>query len=122
MSSTARWRSASEWATFSASGRGYPASISTWSRHDSTFSRSDWGFSRVWGMVDAISSCSRRSLPAEVGGHTEPLRPRCELVHTSCQIVQAGVQNGPLRLGVGRDLVQPLAETGLHMMGAVLER
>jgi hypothetical protein len=73
-------------------------------------------------MVDAISCCSRRSLPLEVCGQTEPLRPRCELVEAAGQLVQPGIHDGPLGLRVGRDLMQPLSQARLHLVGAILER
>ena len=36
--------------------------------------------------------------------------------------MQAGVHDRPLGLRVRRDLVQPFAETRLHLVGPVLER
>jgi hypothetical protein len=36
--------------------------------------------------------------------------------------VQSSVQNGPLGLRIGRDLVQALPQAGLHLVGPVLEQ
>src|SRR4051794_9499299 len=73
-------------------------------------------------MLCAISLWYRRTLPPEVGRQTERLRTRRELVDAPREVVQPGVQDGPLGLGVGGDLVQPLAQARLDLVGAVLER
>src|SRR5947209_8729523 len=73
-------------------------------------------------MVCAFSPPSRRTLPPEVGGQTERLRPRCQLVNPPRELVEAGLEDGALGFRVRRDLQQAVAQRRLDVVRAVLER
>src|SRR5262245_15571859 len=128
MSSTAAWRSASLCATRSASGSGYPASISTWSRQPSTLARSLCSCSAICVIVvpaaDSFSVCEslpteRRDLTRQPLERVEPsLGARHRLVDPAGQLGEPILER-PLLV---RERREPLPEVRLDVAEPFRER
>src|SRR3954451_19580358 len=73
-------------------------------------------------MVCAFSLSYRRTLPREVGRQTKPLPTGGKILDPASQVLEARVQNGPFGFCVGGDLGQALAQGGLPLGRAILER
>src|ERR1700757_4888789 len=128
--STARWRSASLWASFSASGSEKPASISTWSRQLSTFARSSCGGSAIWGISSiwfafSLKNPAVRSLCHRLRGPKRAFeaRLRCgdRRLQAAGEIEHPGLEHLPLGFCIGADRPDLRPQLGLDVREPALE-